>query len=214
LREGVLIDHLREIEAESLPPVPDVEDSRLRGVFAIGRRYGYEERHALHVADMAEKIFDAIAPKFELKRHYRTLLSAAALLHDVGYHISHESHHKHSFYLIKHSEITGFAEDEKLLIAHIARYHRGSEPKETHPDFFRLTEGDRKRVAELASIVRIADALDSGYEGRVRNIGIELTNGEMKIAIVADRECPAEIQAVERKKDLFEATFGISVSVG
>lgn len=212
LREGVLIDHLREIEAESLPPVPDVEDRRLRGVFAIGRRYGYEERHALHVAEMAEKIFDAIAAKFGLKRHYRTLLSAAALLHDVGYHISHESHHKHSFYLIKHSEITGFAEDEKLLIAHIARYHRGSEPKETHPDFVRLSERDRKRVAELASILRIADALDSGYEGRVRDIGIELTSQEMKIRIVSNRECPAEIEAVQRKKDLFEATYGIAIT--
>ena len=47
LREGVIIDHLREVEAESLPPVPDVDDIRLRDVFAIGRRYGYEESHAL-----------------------------------------------------------------------------------------------------------------------------------------------------------------------
>ena len=69
LREGVIIDYLREIEAEELPPVPDVEDKRLRGVFAIGRRYGYEERHALQVADLAEKIFDQIAPLYNLKRH-------------------------------------------------------------------------------------------------------------------------------------------------
>ena len=58
LREGVIIDYLREIEAESLPPVPDVEDKRLRGVFAIGRRFGYEEKHALQVSNLAEKIFD------------------------------------------------------------------------------------------------------------------------------------------------------------
>jgi exopolyphosphatase/guanosine-5'-triphosphate,3'-diphosphate pyrophosphatase len=50
LREGVIIDYLREFEAESLPPVPDVADPNLRGVFAIGRRFGYEENHALQVA--------------------------------------------------------------------------------------------------------------------------------------------------------------------
>ncbi len=77
LREGVIIDYLREVEAESLPPVPDVEDIRLRDVFAVGRRFGYEENHALHVAALAEKIFDQLAPVFNLKRHWRTLLSAA-----------------------------------------------------------------------------------------------------------------------------------------
>jgi exopolyphosphatase/guanosine-5'-triphosphate,3'-diphosphate pyrophosphatase len=97
LREGVLSDRLREIEAESRPPVPDIADHRLRGVHAVGRRFGYEEAHARQVARLAEEIFDQLAGSdapATLTRHHRTLLSAAALLHDVGYHIAHESHHK------------------------------------------------------------------------------------------------------------------------
>src|SRR5947209_385649 len=58
LREGVLIDRLREIEAESRPPLPDITDYRLRGVHAVGRRFGYEEAHAYQVARLAERIFD------------------------------------------------------------------------------------------------------------------------------------------------------------
>lgn len=208
LREGVIIDYLREIEAESLPPVPDVDDKRLRGVFAVGRRYGYEERHALQVAALAEKIFDALAPLYKLQRHWRTLLSAAALLHDVGYHISHESHHKHSLYLIKHSEITGFSENEKLLIANVARYHRGSLPKETHADFVKLPEKDRQTVARLGAILRLADALDHGYENRIKNLKFKRSNGQiLNLTLVADESCTDELQAVERKKDLFEAAF-------
>src|SRR5262249_10618762 len=58
LREGVLIDQLREIEAETSPPLPDLlPDYRLRGVHAVGRRFGYEEGHAYQVARLAEKIF-------------------------------------------------------------------------------------------------------------------------------------------------------------
>jgi exopolyphosphatase / guanosine-5'-triphosphate,3'-diphosphate pyrophosphatase len=207
LREGVLIDYLREIEAEELPPVPDVEDKRLRGVFAVGRRYGYEERHALQVAVLAEKMFDQIAPAFNLKRHLRTFLSAAALLHDIGYHISHESHHKHSFYLIKHSEITGFSENEKLVIANTARYHRGSMPKESHSDFMKLPEKDRRSVAQLGAILRLAEGLDHGYENRIKDLKFKRGAQNMRLMLVASEDCTAELKAVERKKDLFEAAF-------
>jgi exopolyphosphatase/guanosine-5'-triphosphate,3'-diphosphate pyrophosphatase len=211
LREGVIIDYLREIEAEELPPVPDVEDNRLRSVFAIGRRYGYEEKHALQVADLAEKIFDQIAPLYNLKRHLRTLLSAAALLHDVGYHISHESHHKHSLYLIKHSEITGFSENEKRIIANTARYHRGSLPKESHNDFMKLPDADRQTVARLGAILRLADALDHGYDNRIKDLKFKRGGQGLTLKLISAEDCTAEIKADERKKDLFEAAFDIKL---
>ncbi len=207
LREGVIIDYLREIESESLPPVPDVEDKKLRDVFAIGRRYGYEESHALQVASLAEKIFDALAPLYNLGRHGRTLLSAAALLHDVGYHISHESHHKHSLYLIKHSEMTGFSETEKIIIANIARYHRGSLPKEKHLDFMQLGEKDRKEVARLGAILRLADALDRGYDNHVKDIKFKRDRRNVYLKLVSDENCTIELAAIEQKKDLFEMAF-------
>ncbi|MCD9186053.1 MAG: Ppx/GppA family phosphatase [Pyrinomonadaceae bacterium] len=207
LREGVIIDYLREIEAESLPPVPDVEDRQLRGVFAVGRRFGYEETHALQVAFLAEKIFDELAPIYKLQRHWRTLLSAAALLHDVGYHISHESHHKHSLYLIKHSEMTGFSEIEKLVIANIARYHRGAFPKEKHTDFMALSEEHKSVVWKLGGILRLADALDRGYENHIRDVKFKLIANNLVMKLVAAENYEIEQQAVENKKDLLEAAF-------
>jgi len=213
LREGVIIDYLREIESESMPPVPDVEDKKLRDVFAIGRRYGYEESHALQVADLAEKIFDALAPVYKLSRHGRTLLSAAALLHDVGYHISHESHHKHSYYLIKHSEITGFSEIEKTIIANVARYHRGSLPKEKHLDFMQMSERDRQDTARLGAILRLAEALDRGHENRITDIKFKREKQNVTLKLVSDEDCLIERQAIELKKDLFELAFDCSLKV-
>ena len=213
LREGVIIDHLREVEAESLPPVPDVEDIRLRDVFAIGRRYGYEESHALQVANLAETIFDALAPIYNLKRHGRTLLSAAALLHDVGYHISHESHHKHSFYLIKNSEITGFTQTEKIIIANVARYHRGSLPKDKHTDFMELTEKDRRTVAQLGAILRLAEALDRGHENHVMNMRFKLDKQNLFLNLESREDCTIEREAIELKKDLFESAFNCALIV-
>jgi exopolyphosphatase / guanosine-5'-triphosphate,3'-diphosphate pyrophosphatase len=212
LREGVIIEHLRVIEAESLPPVPDVEDAKLRGVFAIGRRFGYEEKHALQVAALAEKIFDQLAPLYDLPRKQRALLSAAALLHNVGYHVSHEAHHKHSLYLIKHSEITGFSENEKQIIANVARYHRGNPPKEKHLDFIVLSDRDRETVWRLGGILRVANALDRGYENRVRDVRFKRSGQNLALEIFSESSIESELQAVEARKEMFETAFNCSLT--
>lgn len=214
LREGVVIDFLREVEAESKPPLPDEADPRLRGVRAVGRRFGYEEAHALRVAGFAETIFDALAHGAGLTRHQRTLLSAAALLHDVGYHIAHEGHHKHTLYLIRNSELTGFSEGERDVIANVARYHRGSVPKERHQEFWRLKQSDRDTVRSLAAILRVADALDRNHDGRVRGLSCTREKQALRLALACGSDCEREAAAAESKSELFEEVFGCALTIG
>jgi exopolyphosphatase/guanosine-5'-triphosphate,3'-diphosphate pyrophosphatase len=59
----------------------------------------------------------------------REWLEYAAILHDLGVHISYEGHHKHSYYLIKNGDLRGFEPDEIETIALVARYHRQATPK-------------------------------------------------------------------------------------
>lgn len=207
LREGAIIDRLRELDAEARPPLPDMADPRLRGVRAVGVRFGYEKVHAYQVAMLAEKIFDGLAAVFKLKRQHRTLLSAAALLHDVGYHIAHEAHHKHSLYLIKHSELTGFSETERLIIANVARYHRRSMPKERHLDYMALNPPERELVSNLSAILRIADGLDRGHESAVKDIKVTCDNQSVTLELMADRNCGQEVWAARQKSETFEQVF-------
>lgn len=217
LREGVLIDRLREIEDESSPSLPDLlPDYRLRGVHAVGRRFGYEEVHAYQVARLAERLFDYLVRSgaTDLTRHHRTLLSAAALLHDVGYHIAHDSHHKHSLYLIKNSELTGFSEAEREVIANVARYHRGSDPRERHESFGLLNEADRNTVIQLAAILRVADALDRRHDNRVSEIRCARNGRVVHIELQSTANCEREILAAEQKRQLFEQVFNCRLSFG
>jgi exopolyphosphatase / guanosine-5'-triphosphate,3'-diphosphate pyrophosphatase len=207
LREGVIIDRLREWEDESRPPVPDFADQKLRGVHAVGRRFGYEETHARQVARLAEKLFDSLAGSENLTRHHRTLMLAGALLHDVGYHIAHDSHQKHALYLITNSELTGFSEAERAVIANIARYHRGSLPKERHPEFAALNNADRETVCKLGAIVRLADALDRSHDSRVNDLICDPGPGRLDVQICSNLECDNELLEIERKRDLFEEVF-------
>ncbi len=212
LREGVILDRLRALDAESRPPVADDIDPRLRGAHIVGQRFSYEAAHAHHVAGLAERLFDALAPTYKLARHERTLLAAAALLHDVGYAVAHESHHKHSLYLIKHTELTGFSEAERLLIANIARYHRRSPPKDRHPDFAALNTPDRELVWRLGALLRLAEALDRSHDGRVRDLVCEWEKGTLRIGLVADAACDAEIAAADTKREMFEQAFNVKIT--
>lgn len=214
LREGIIIDRLRELEAESRPPMPDFSDHKLRGVHAVGRRFGYEEAHSHQVARLAETIFDSLEATENLTRHQRTLMSAAALLHDVGYHIAHESHHKHSLYLIENSELTGFSEAERAVIANIARYHRGSPPKERHLEYAALNAPDRETVCRLGAIVRVADALDRSHDGRVNDLRCTREGDVMHTLIRSSLDCENELREAELRKEMFEQAFQCTVSFG
>ncbi len=213
LREGVIIDRLRDWEAQSRPPMPDIADQKLRGVHAVGKRFGYEEAHSHQVARLAETIFDALAASANLTRHQRLLLSAAALLHDVGYHIAHESHHKHSFYLIENSELTGFSESERAVIANIARYHKGSLPKERHPNYAALSASDRRTVSRLAGILRVADAMDRRHDNRVQDLLCNRNRNVVNIHALSTLECEHELTEADRRLALFENAFDCKLNL-
>jgi exopolyphosphatase/guanosine-5'-triphosphate,3'-diphosphate pyrophosphatase len=213
LREGVIIDSLREWEDESRPAGPEFADQKLRGVHAVGRRFGYEEIHARQVAKLAEKIFDSLAPAENLSRHHRTLMLAGALLHDIGYHIAHDSHQKHTLYLITNSELTGFSEAERAVIANIARYHRGSLPRKRHPEYEALNLADREIVRKLGGIVRLADALDRSHDSRVYDLQFEDgKSGSFHVELCSEASCENELLEVERKREMFEQAFNRSLS--
>jgi exopolyphosphatase/guanosine-5'-triphosphate,3'-diphosphate pyrophosphatase len=212
LREGVIIDSLREWEDEARPPGPEFADQKLRGVHAVGRRFGYEETHARQVAKLAEKLFDSLAPTESLSRHQRTLMLAGALLHDIGYHIAHESHQKHALYLITNSELTGFSEAERAVIANIARYHRGSLPKKRHPEYDALNPADRGIVSKLGGIVRLADALDRSHDSRIHDLKCHSKSGGLHVELFSDADCQNELVEVDRKRQLFEQAFNQSLT--
>jgi exopolyphosphatase/guanosine-5'-triphosphate,3'-diphosphate pyrophosphatase len=207
LREGVLIDQLKKLEIALHPPVSDLQDPRLLGVLALGKRFGYEKEHSLQVARLAEVIFDEIAAKYKLSKSLRVLLSAAAILHDIGYHIAHEDHHKHTQYLIKNSELTGFSEEERAIIGNLTRYHRGSLPKEKHPEFNILSPPTQEIVRKLGGIVRLADALDRSYDSRVQNLICRTENGNFTIILESEKSCEREILAATQKSEMFEMAF-------
>ncbi|MFA3781749.1 HD domain-containing protein [Melioribacteraceae bacterium 4301-Me] len=211
LREGIVIDTIHK-EKESYSALSDI---RRESVKHLMNTCNYDKNHCKHIASLSLKLFDQLKPLHKLEEYTKEYLEAAALLHDIGYHISHNNHHRHSYYIIKNSELLGFTENEIDIIANIARYHRKSHPKETHSEFAVLPEKCRNIVLKLSSILRIADAFDRTHSKVVTDIHPHIYSNRVELQLICrDGLSPdIELWSLERRKGLFEQVFNKKVVV-
>jgi exopolyphosphatase/guanosine-5'-triphosphate,3'-diphosphate pyrophosphatase len=161
-------------------------------------------------------LFDALAPRLQLDVGDRQLLSDAALLHDVGYHINYENHHKHSFHLISHAELLGMTPAEQIVVAHVARYHRGTAPKMKHRGFAQLDRASRDRVVKLAALLRFADGMDRGHVAAVGTLRLKLANDALRVTVVEAEGATTvrlECWGASRKRHLLEELLGRPIIV-
>jgi exopolyphosphatase / guanosine-5'-triphosphate,3'-diphosphate pyrophosphatase len=213
LKDGVLIDLAEDVASHQAHE--DRKDRQaVAGAMAIGRRYMFDEAHALQVVRLAGSLFDQLGKVHGLGPDERRMLLAAGVLHDIGTFVGYKKHHKHSLYLIANSEVPEFTPREIDIIANVARYHRKGVPAEHHVTFTALPEEDRQRVVKLASLLRIADALDREHLQAVRAVTARVTRGKkLKLEVEADGDLLLERWALRRKSDLFTSTFGIEVDL-
>jgi exopolyphosphatase/guanosine-5'-triphosphate,3'-diphosphate pyrophosphatase len=215
LREGVIYDYVHHLRTsnEVHGKIRDVREQSVRHLAEISN---YEQVHTEHVADLSLSIFDQTKRLHYLGAEERKYLYYAAILHDVGYHISHAEHHLHSYYIISHADLLGFTNEEIEIIANIARYHRKSHPKLKHEGFARLhSDEHRDIVRKLASILRIAEGLDRGNIGIVRSVNCKISRSSVEFRLKpkknAPRDLELEIWGAERKKMLFQEVYGREV---
>jgi exopolyphosphatase/guanosine-5'-triphosphate,3'-diphosphate pyrophosphatase len=212
LREGVLLDYL-ETHRGSVARARRCPDPRRRSVLELAERCRHDRVHARHVAGLALQIFDGLRSAHGLADAERELLEYAALLHDVGHHISYPAHHRHSYYLIKNGDLHGLTPQEQDTIACVARYHRQGRPRKSHPELGSMDKAQRQTVALLAGILRLADALDRTHRQSVRSVAAVLRGRTVTIRCESNRECDLETWGARRRCDLLARALGRAVTI-
>jgi exopolyphosphatase / guanosine-5'-triphosphate,3'-diphosphate pyrophosphatase len=211
IREGLLLE-----TARVMPVIADPGEARTRSVTGFAERCHYEEPHAKQVQRLALQLFDALGPRLGCDPAERQTLADAALLHDVGYHINYEDHHKHSFHLIQHADLLGMSPDEQVVIAHVARYHRGAEPKRKHAAYQQLDRESREKVRRLSAILRVADGFDRGHVGAVDRIKARWLERALRLTPVPRRPSAAlrlELWGASKKSALLADVAGVPVDL-
>ena len=177
----------------------------------LGRKYHFDERHAQHVTELSLELFRALQNEHGMSPHDANLLRTTALLHDIGAYVSNASHHKHSMYLILNSDIFGLARSDVLKVALVARYHRRSPPRTSHPEYAALDLDTRVAVAKLAAILRVADALDRSHLQQVRTLTFSRRERQFIITVADVEDLTLERAALREKTGLFESVYGLQV---
>lgn len=206
VKDGVLLD-LADDATHHGAHGAEQDDVVYRGAVAVGRRYQFEEQHAVQVTRLALQLFDALEAVHGLGAAERRILMAAGLLHDVGVFVSYRRHHRHSLYLISQTELPGFTPAEIQVVANVARYHRKSEPGAHHVEYMALPPEDRSRVDMLAAILRIADGLDREHVQNVTSLDVVDDGSTTFVSAHGRGDMLLEAWAVGRKAGLYEKTY-------
>jgi len=206
LREGMILDFI-QANANQFSLLGEFPDIRQRSIYQLLRNCNWHEKHSIQVAKLALSLFDQLLSEHGLNENDRELLGYACLTHDIGYHISHKSHHLHALYLIQHADLLGFDQHEIAIIAHVARYHRRSTPKKRHIMYQELPKDIRKRIKKLSAFMRVADGLDRSHFQNIIDLKVSLSESMITFTLKADSDPQVEIWGALRKCELFEDLF-------
>lgn len=212
LREGIIIRYLKQ-DMIGLPWSGEFADPRRRSVFELLRKTKWHENHSRHVAKLALIIFDTLKDELKLSDNDRELLEFSGYLHDIGYYISHNAHHKHALYLIRNADLKGFKQDDIEIMANVARYHRRSTPKKRHEEYWKLSPALRSRIKKLSGILRVADGLDRSHYQNVQEMHVHSSKDEIKINIKTESEPYLEIWGAMRKSALLAEVTGKKIKI-
>jgi len=211
IREGILLE-----SAHVKPESADPGEARERSVRELAEKSHYEEPHSKHVQKLALQIFDSIGQRLGCSTEDRKLLADAALLHDIGYHISYDKHNKHSYHLVEHAELLGMTPADQIIVANVARYHRGAEPKKKHANYGGLDKPMRETIKRLSAILRVADGFDRGHAGAVAEVKARWMERALRLTAVPARQTDKlrlELWGASRKSKLLSDVAGVPVEI-
>jgi exopolyphosphatase/guanosine-5'-triphosphate,3'-diphosphate pyrophosphatase len=218
LREGIIVDSLlrRTASAEN-GAAPFEAGVRRRSIEGLARATESEREHAQHVTRLTLRLFDQlhVLGYHPYGPRERELLEYAALLHDVGIFVSHIGHHRHSYYLIRHSELAGFTDEEIEIVANLAYFHRKSMPKRRHAHFQALNRPTQRLVRRLAVLLRVAEGLDRSQLGLVQEVELSRNRPpeRLTLTLVSDADPHLEVWYVSNESPIFEEVYGIPLEV-
>ncbi len=145
LREGLLHDLMGRFSNE------DVRD---KSICHLAQRYHADAEQSQRVATTTIQLLNKLTTKWSKdNKAYEKWLAWAAQLHEIGLEIAHSRHHHHAAYIIEHSDLAGFSQQEQQLLAALVRSHRRKLPLKLYKE---LPKRICKPAKRLAILLRLA----------------------------------------------------------
>lgn len=129
-------------------------DVRERSIWGLVTRHQLDKPQAELVRETCEDFYQRVAESWALEDpELHAILNWSALVHEIGLVISYGQMHKHGAYILSHSDIDGFSQQEKALLAILVRVHRRKFAVE---EFNKLPKNLREKAKRLARLLRLS----------------------------------------------------------
>ncbi len=205
LREGLLFDAHGVVSPPTAAELRSSEVARIREVFTP------DDPHPVHVADLAEQIFEGTRGLHGLSDRDGDLLRFAAELHSVGEAVALRRQHEHGAYLVQNSELRGFDPDESAILTTLVRYHRSRGIGKSYPPYASLPGAEQTRVQRLLALLQVADGLDRARDQAVTGVAVHVADVvKLELSGGGLHTTDAEL---DRRTQLFRHAFGLEVQV-
>ena len=218
-RVGVREGLLHELAAAELAPPEPTEEQRkealimIAGAESFACRVHCDLKHGEQVRNLALQLFDQLWPYHHMDFELRTVLEAAATLHDSGHLIHRKAHHRHGEYLLRNSKISGLRGWAKNMAACLVRYHNGkSEPSAAHKLYASLDDARRKQTRILAGMLRLAERLESDHHQAIAGLNVEGGPHEVRVHVELRNGSRLNLAGMERKARLLERELNLHLS--
>jgi len=213
LRDGLLAQMAAEYD-RSTRSGKQIESERWDSLRNAVEHYRIDMDHALKVRASAMHLFSALKAVHGLPPEYAEWLSAAAMLYEVGDFVNRNGRHRHTYYIISHSEILGYTPEQRRIIAAIARYLGKSRPAPGDGPMKGLPPLDLEFVPKASFLLRLARALNLSRSGSVQAAKVRVHAGEVKLVLMTRPRSSVDLElwAVERERAYFREVFGRELS--
>ncbi len=200
LREGALLARL-------LPAPHLVEDVASYSVNNLFRRYPQPSAHTENVRSLALRLFDDLEPLHHLDASDRSLLDAAAVLHDIGMIVSYYRHHRYGAFLLEAAGVPGISHRDLALLSLIIRYHRNGTPRLGALASLLDQDGDEQRLWVLTACLRLAEHLERSRTGRIKGLEVTFDDKRVTLHLEAKSHPTVEIWGARKDEEIFRLAF-------
>lgn len=213
LRDGLLAQMAADYD-HATRSGRQIESERQDSILAAVRHYRVDLEHAERLRATALKLFTDLRRIHRLPYEYKEWISAAAMLCEVGDFVNRTGRHRHTYYIISHSEILGYTLQQRNIIAAIARYLGKSRPSTDDLPLKILPAADQKQIAKASLLLRLAWALNLGRSGALKTFRARLHENSVDLVLVPKPPMSVDLElwAAEKERAYFREVFGCDFS--
>ena len=207
LCDGILADYIRA--KHLVKNKHDFTEDIISMSRQVARHYESDMDHTNNVEALSLAIFDSIKKISGLSPRDRLILQAASILHDCGKYVNMMHGTDNAYYLVLNTEIIGFSEDEKHIIANVIRFNSNGEVPEYTEVASEMSHMSYVRMLKMAAILRLANGMDRSHLQRIQNVRVTVKDAELKIMANTIYDITLEQGMMETRANFFEQIYGL-----